>query len=110
MFTARLLFCLGVLCLVAGPAQTGFAGSAETGKELTKRHCSGCHAVGETGDSPLPEAPPFREIAKRYPAENLAESFAEGITTGHDEMPEFVFSTEEVGQLVDYFASLARSE
>lgn len=103
MITARLLFCLAALYLAAGPAQAA-------GKDLVEEYCSGCHAVGETGDSLLPEAPPFREIAKRYPAENLAESFAEGITTGHDEMPEFVFSTEEVGQLVDYFASLAKSE
>lgn len=102
MITARLLVCLGVFCLVALPAQAS--------EELAEKYCSECHAVGRTGKSPLSEAPPFHEIAKRYPAENLAESLAEGIVTGHPEMPEFVFSAEEVGQLVDYFASLAKSE
>jgi cytochrome c len=102
MTSARLLFCLTLFCLTAGPAHAG--------SDLAEKHCSGCHAIGETGDSPLAKAPPFREIAGRYPAENLAESFAEGITTGHEEMPEFVFSTEEVGELVEYFASLAKPE
>jgi len=104
MTTARILFSLALFCLAAGPAQ------AAGGMDLAEKNCARCHAIGETGDSPLPEAPPFREIAKRYPAENLAESFAEGITTGHADMPEFVFSVEEVGQLVDYFASLAKSK
>jgi mono/diheme cytochrome c family protein len=83
---------------------------AQSGMELAEQNCSRCHAIGATGDSALAEAPPFREIAQRYPAESLAESLAEGITTGHDEMPEFVFSPEEVGQLVEYFASLAKTE
>lgn len=102
MTRARILFCLALFYLVAGPAQAG--------SELAEQYCSRCHAIGATGDSPLAEAPPFREIAKRYPPESLAESFAEGIVTGHAEMPEFVFSPEEIGELVAYFESLAKSE
>ena len=102
MTAIRLLFLIALLHPAAGHAQTGM--------ELAEQNCSACHAIGATGDSPLAEAPPFREIAQRYPAESLAESFAEGITTGHDEMPEFVFSAEEVGMLVEYFASLAKTE
>ena len=102
MTSTRILFSLAVFLIAAAPSQAGM--------ELAERHCSRCHAIGETGDSPLAEAPPFREIAQRYPAESLAESFAEGITTGHEEMPEFVFSPKEVGKLVDYFASLAKVE
>jgi mono/diheme cytochrome c family protein len=101
MIAIRLLF-LALLLPAAAQAQSGM--------ELAEENCSRCHAIGATGDSPLAEAPPFREIAERYPAESLAESLAEGITTGHDEMPEFVFSPEEVGQLVEYFASLAKTE
>lgn len=102
MAAIRLLFFIVLLLPAAAQAQSGM--------ELAEENCSRCHAIGVTGDSPLAEAPPFREIAKRYPAESLAESFAEGIVTGHDEMPEFVFSTEEVGQLVEYFSQLAKSE
>jgi mono/diheme cytochrome c family protein len=102
MTAIRLLFLIAMLHPAAAQAQSGM--------ELAEENCSRCHAIGATGDSPLPEAPPFREIAQRYPAESLAESFAEGITTGHDEMPEFVFSTEDVGLLVEYFASLAKTE
>jgi mono/diheme cytochrome c family protein len=102
MTAIRLLFFIALLLPAAAQAQSGM--------ELAEENCSRCHAIGATGDSPLPEAPPFREIAQRYPAESLAERFAEGITTGHDEMPEFVFSTEDVGLLVEYFASLAKTE
>lgn len=101
MITIRLLF---VALLLPAAVQ------AQPGMELAEENCSRCHAVGTIGDSPLAEAPPFREIAQRYPAESLAESLAEGITTGHDEMPEFVFSPEEVGLLVEHFASLAKTE
>lgn len=84
------------------------AGPALAGNELAETHCARCHAIGETGDSPLAAAPPFRVIAKRYPAESLAESFAEGITVGHKDMPEFVFSADEVGALVEYFDALSK--
>ncbi len=102
MFTViiRSAFCAALL--LAAPAK------ADDGEALAERHCARCHAIGETGDSALPEAPPFREIAQRYPPESLAESFAEGITTGHDEMPEFVFDVDEVGLLIAHFEKLAR--
>ncbi len=62
-------------------------------------------APGET--SPLPEAPTFAEVAKRYPAEDLEEALAEGIVTGHPDMPEFVFEPDEIDAIVAYFDSLA---
>lgn len=102
MTAIRLLFIIAMLYPAAAHAQSG--------QDLAEEHCSRCHAIGESGDSPLAEAPPFREIAQRYPAESLAESLAEGITTGHEAMPEFVFSPEQVGLLVEYFAGLAKVE
>ena len=47
-------------------------------------------------------APPFRDLGKRYPIEQLAEALAEGIVTGHPDMPEFVFETEDVIALLAY--------
>ena len=35
-------------------------------------------------------APPFRDLPKRYPVENLAEALAEGIVTGHPARPRFI--------------------
>jgi hypothetical protein len=49
--------------------------------------------------SPVPMglAPPFGDLSKRYPIENLAEAFAEGIVTGHPAMPRFTFEPREIG-------------
>ena len=41
---------------------------------------------------------------KNYKASMLEEALAEGIVTGHAGMPEFVFSTEEVADMVAYLA------
>jgi mono/diheme cytochrome c family protein len=76
------------------------------GRELVQAECGRCHAVGPTGDSPLKDAPPFREVVKRYEPALLAEALAEGIVTGHNDMPEFEFSPEDIGALVAYLEGL----
>jgi mono/diheme cytochrome c family protein len=80
--------------------------SAERGRAMVERSCAMCHAVGPTGDSPNAAAPPFRELHKRYPVENLAEALAEGIVTGHPMMPEFKLSPRQIDDLIAYLKSL----
>ena len=41
---------------------------------LAQTNGSQCHAIGRVGDSPIPEAPPFRTLHTRYPIEDLAEA------------------------------------
>ena len=53
--------------------------------------------------SPLTIAPPFRDLHKKYPVEQLQESLAEGMVTGHPTMPEFRF---EAGSDSDFIAFL----
>ncbi|MEZ5853857.1 MAG: cytochrome c [Hyphomicrobiaceae bacterium] len=77
------------------------------GERLVAAKCAACHAVGRTGASPLDKAPPFRTLHRKYPVAYLAEALAEGITTGHNEMPEFVFSTEEIAAIVAYLETIA---
>ena len=76
------------------------------GKKLVEANCSRCHAVGPTGDSPLAKAPPFREVVTRYPPESLGEALVEGIVTGHNEMPEFVFEADQATKIIAYLDSL----
>lgn len=71
-------------------------------------YCARCHAVGRIGDSPLPAAPPFHVLHERYPVESLEESLAEGIVTGHPDMPEFSFDSGQVGDVIAYLKSLER--
>jgi mono/diheme cytochrome c family protein len=76
------------------------------GELLVKQNCSRCHAVGLTGESPHPEAPPFRTLSRKYPVEDLAESLAEGIVSGHPDMPIFVFSPVDVDAIIAYLQSI----
>ena len=80
----------------------------EAGKVLAEKHCGSCHAVGPVGESRLPAAPPLRDVATRYSVWNLEEALAEGIVTGHAEMPLFVFKPAEITNLLGYMETLAK--
>ncbi|MGV9010771.1 c-type cytochrome [Brevundimonas sp.] len=81
----------------------------QRGAEYARVKCSSCHSVGRVGDSPLAAAPRFRSLGLRYPVENLAEAFAEGIDTAHPAMPEFVLSSRENTDLIAYLKSIQSS-
>jgi cytochrome c len=99
----------GLLCLaLAAPAGAAQEGRAQRGRVFVETHCAGCHAVGLTGESPLAEAPPFRTLEQRYPVEDLAEALAEGITTGHPSMPEFVLDPAQINDVIAYLKSIQR--
>lgn len=95
------------LALVCAPPVSA-ADSPEIGygKKLVETNCARCHAVGVTGESSHPDAPPFRSLHLRYPIEDLQEALAEGISTGHPDMPEFVASPEQVDAIIAYIKSL----
>jgi mono/diheme cytochrome c family protein len=94
----------------------GFASSAYAvedpqvayGKRLVEKNCARCHAVGPGGESAHPDAPPFRLLHRRYPIEDLQEALAEGISTGHPDMPEFVASPDQISAIISYIQSLGR--
>ncbi len=76
------------------------------GRKLVEANCSRCHAIGKEGGSPLAKAPPFREVVTRYPPDSLGEALVEGIVTGHNEMPEFVFTADQASEIIAYLDSL----
>ncbi len=76
------------------------------GRRLAQENCSPCHAVGLFGESPMPPAPAFRELSQRYPIDTLWEAMAEGIVTGHPEMPEFIWPPGEIDDILSYIASI----
>lgn len=80
--------------------------SVERGKALVEFNCSGCHAVGRTDKSSHPDAPAFRTLSKRYPIADLEEALAEGISTGHPDMPEWVASPDQIEAIIAYISSL----
>ena len=76
------------------------------GEQLLQKDCARCHAVGRTGDSPRKGAPAFRTLGQRYPIESLEEALAEGIMSGHPDMPEFEFDADDVGAIIVYLKSI----
>ena len=72
-----------------------------------EKNCKRCHAIGQNDKSSHFKAPPFRDVFKRYPAESIEEALAEGIVSGHPDMPEFVFGPAEIDAIVAYLDSLS---
>jgi cytochrome c len=96
-----------VLALSLMPANATSEGSAvASGKSFVEKNCSGCHTVGPSGESRHPDAPAFRTLSKRYPLENLEESLAEGISTGHPDMPEFEVRPREIVNIIRYLNTI----
>lgn len=88
-------------------ASASLTGEAvERGRLLTSTACASCHATGATGDSPLPDATPLREIAHRYPLNQLEEAFAAGLVTTHPAMPGYNFRASEIDDLIAYLEAL----
>lgn len=85
-------------------------GRLALGASIAKANCSRCHAIGRTGASANPKAPPFRYLARRYPLSNLEEALGEGIVVGHEgpEMPQFRFDAQQIEALLAYLASIQR--
>lgn len=101
------------LPLLAAPAaaQQGVAaggvaagGDAARGEAFARQNCAACHAIGRSGASPRREAPPFRDLHRRHPVEQLAE----GIGTGHEEMPEFQLDPPAITDVLAWLRGLER--
>jgi mono/diheme cytochrome c family protein len=99
--------CLAILftaafCGVAAPQDV------ERGRALVVENCSGCHAIGAEGESPHPQAPPFRTLSERFPVDALKETFVTSIDTGHPGMPVFDASRQQIDDIVAYIASVMK--
>ena len=56
--------------------------------------------------SPLPQAPPLREVYLKYPIDQLEEGFAEGMGSRHRDMPQIQFSDDQVAAILNYLGSI----
>lgn len=108
----RIIPSLAALLGVLTPLHSAAAQQAavERGREMAEQHCARCHAIGREDESRLPQAPPLRELPGRYPVEDLAEAFAEGIVTAHPAMPQFTFEPPQIEALLAYIDSLGEAE
>ena len=81
--------------------------TVEEGLFLVQKHCAGCHAISAKDVSKHRDAPAFREVLKRYEASDLEEALAEGILTGHSDMPEFKFEPAHAAAIIRYLNALS---
>lgn len=100
-------YLLGYLAvLVMTGSALAITPAEQRGKTFVLTNCSRCHAVDKVSPSPLAIAPPFRDLHKKYPIEQLQESLAEGIVTGHPSMPQFRLDPDQINDVLSYLKSL----
>jgi mono/diheme cytochrome c family protein len=65
-----------------------------------------CHAVGRFGDSPLPIAPPFRDLHEVHPIDEPEASLREGVFfANHPNMPQFTLEPDQIADVIAYLKS-----
>lgn len=99
---------MALVTLTIGARAADNAKLAAAGHAILTEKCARCHAIERTGDSPLAQAPRFRELHKKYPVANIAEALAEGIVTGHPDMPSTPFVQDEIDAIIAYLESLSK--
>jgi mono/diheme cytochrome c family protein len=97
---------LAVLCL-SSPASHALDSEQQRGKALLQRLCSRCHAIGISGASPHPDAPPFRTFddLKLYD-EDFAQRLQTGLSTIHRDMPSFRFDQADAEAVLHYLRAI----
>ncbi len=99
------LCCVALLALGASGAVAAPTDATE-GKALLEKNCGRCHALEATGTSPLPQAPPLREVYLKYPIDQLEEGFAEGMGSRHRDMPQIQFTDDQVAAILNYLGGI----
>ena len=107
--TARwqLAFAVSAAALVAHPALGhDTLATEQRGEAALTKNCARCHAIGRTGASPHPAAPPFRTLSRKYEIDALSEALGEGLSVGHPDMPEFAFEPRDIAEILAYLRSI----
>jgi cytochrome c len=76
------------------------------GRALLKEFCASCHAIGKTGKSRVPGAPPLRMLGRSFVLDQFAQDLRRGILSGHPGMPEFKFNDDDARAATAYLRSI----
>jgi mono/diheme cytochrome c family protein len=104
-------FCLALL-MIATLTTASYALDREQqhGRVLLETLCARCHAVGATGQSPHPQAPPFRTFGEKLYDNDLGQRLQDGLTTVHPDMPTFRFKRRDAEAAVNYLKSIQQKK
>jgi cytochrome c len=112
-FTLRMVAALACLVPALPGASRGAAQALDPeqarARAMLENLCGQCHAVGKTGKSPNPLAPPFRRFGEKLYDTDMTQRLQDGLTTIHRDMPTFRFSRHEAAAAVNYLRSIQRS-
>jgi cytochrome c len=97
---------LASFALLALAARDAGVAAEIDGKTLLEANCGRCHSLEASGESPLPQAPPLREVYLKYPIDQLEEGFAEGMGSRHRDMPQIQFSDDQVAAILNYLGGI----
>jgi mono/diheme cytochrome c family protein len=108
-FSAQALgLSIGLLfCLPANLDAAKLSRVTNRGKVILQEKCGRCHAIEGVGESSLKDAPPMREIYRRFNPRELQAELSEGMVSKHKEMPQIEFSDEDVYAIQAYLYALA---
>jgi mono/diheme cytochrome c family protein len=76
------------------------------GKAILAAKCGKCHALDASSSSPLAQAPPFRDVFKKFPTEELRIRLSEGVVSHYKTMPMVDFTDEDVTAIITYLSTL----
>ena len=101
-----LIFAATSLALVL-QASAGLAqGPSERGRMLLNDYCARCHAIGKSGRSRHPAAPPFRVLGRSFNLDHFARDLERGLTPGHPDMPAFKFDQDDARAVAAYMLTI----
>jgi cytochrome c len=108
-FRTVYMIIISLMLAVLAPRAIASSAGADiaAGRKLAEQACGRCHAIGRDDESTLAAAPPLRSFAAKWPPDNLEEALAEGIVTGHPDMPEFKFAPKQITDLLSYIQSIS---
>ena len=104
----RLICAAAILTLTVSASWSQMSPAEQRGRTFAQANCSNCHSIDKVSPSPLPIAPPFRDLHRRYPVETLEEALGEGIITGHPNMPEFKLAPDQITNFLAFLKTLER--
>ncbi len=94
------------LLMLGAQAAAALEARPEAGRLVAQRECGVCHAIGLNDDSPLPDAPRFRDLRGQVTTETFALLLANRMEVGHPRMPRLRLDDDELNRLLDYWNSL----
>ena len=95
-----------VASLLMGTAAMALSPAEQRGLTFAEANCALCHAIGPAGNSPLPIAPPFRDIHNDRDIDQLAEPLHTGTISNDPSMPHFQLDAAQIADLIAYLHTL----